>query len=168
MQGFTQELPKDYKCKDKFLLVSLPCPDLEDSSKVSEVWSELENKYKLQMSSKKLRVNYIITGENDSSANGHDVGDSSASNVIPPTAAGAVSGSQIDKSNGSSELQKELDASTAKINNLSQKLDSNERADGATSSTSSTPKSEEVGSAVSLPYAFILILLAFFVGYLIF
>lgn len=60
LQGFSQPLPEDYKCKDKFLLVSVPCPGLSDPLKVGESWSSLESKNKLQLVSKKLRVSYVI------------------------------------------------------------------------------------------------------------
>ncbi|EGW30483.1 uncharacterized protein SPAPADRAFT_157575 [Spathaspora passalidarum NRRL Y-27907] len=67
LQGFSQPLPADYKCKDKFLLVSLPAPDIHDASKVGEYWPSLEAKYKSQMVSKKLRVNYRIGEDADES-----------------------------------------------------------------------------------------------------
>lgn len=64
LQGFSQPLPADYKCKDKFLLVSLPAPELTDPATVGEKWSLLEAKYKSQLVSKKLRVNYRIGADN--------------------------------------------------------------------------------------------------------
>lgn len=60
LQGFSQPLPADYKCKDKFLLVSLPAPNVIDPAKVGDSWSQLEAQNKSQMVSKKLRVNYVI------------------------------------------------------------------------------------------------------------
>lgn len=60
LQGFSQPLPEDYKCKDKFLLVSVPCTGLSDPLKVGDSWSSLEAKNKLQLVSKKLRVSYAI------------------------------------------------------------------------------------------------------------
>lgn len=63
LQEFSQPLPKDYKCKDKFLIVSLPSPDLSDSTKVSDHWPTLESKFKKDMVQKKLRVNYVVTDE---------------------------------------------------------------------------------------------------------
>lgn len=74
LQGFSQPLPEDYKCKDKFLLVSLPCPDLDDASKLSDYWPNLEAQYKQQLVQKKLRVNYVI-GEDveDDAAGDHGV-----------------------------------------------------------------------------------------------
>ena len=63
LQEFSQPLPKDYKCKDKFLIVSLPSPDLSDSTKVSDHWPTLESKFKQDMVQKKLRVNYVVTDE---------------------------------------------------------------------------------------------------------
>ncbi|KGU05092.1 hypothetical protein MEM_04892 [Candida albicans L26] len=60
LQGFSQPLPNDYKCKDKFLLVSVPAPNSIDPSKVGESWSQLEAQFKPQVVSKKLRVNYVV------------------------------------------------------------------------------------------------------------
>lgn len=60
LQGFSQPLPADYKCKDKFLLVSLPAPNVIDPAKVGDSWSQLEAQNKSHMVSKKLRVNYVI------------------------------------------------------------------------------------------------------------
>lgn len=65
LQGFSQPLAKDYKCKDKFLIVSVPCPGLDDASKVSESWSQLESEHKDQLLQKKLKVNFIITSDDD-------------------------------------------------------------------------------------------------------
>ena len=47
-----QPLPNDYKCKDKFLLVSVPAPNSIDPSKVGESWSQLEAQFKPQVVSK--------------------------------------------------------------------------------------------------------------------
>ncbi|ODV81948.1 VAMP-associated protein [Suhomyces tanzawaensis NRRL Y-17324] len=106
LQGFSQPLPKDYKCKDKFLLVSLPCPELSDVSKVGEVWSELEAKYKPQVVSKKLRVNYVITDSDDSSAshttngNGLSEGDITHINQTVINDASTAQATPIKQSNG--------------------------------------------------------------------
>ncbi|KAK6458141.1 uncharacterized protein RJT20DRAFT_29103 [Scheffersomyces xylosifermentans] len=190
LQGFSQPLAKDYKCKDKFLLVSLPCPELYDSSKVGESWSELEAKYKTDVVQKKLRVNYIITDDdadysngagnapagNDASQLNHRSSDFSGVNdkfAAGPThsqtngdsnafssgishnanafggdsngssgfggisaggaagalaaagAAGAAGAGILASSNHAPELQRELESSSAQVNNLAQRLDSN-------------------------------------------
>ena len=120
LQGFSQPLPEDYKCKDKFLLVSLPCPELDDASKLSDYWPELEAKYKQQLVQKKLRVNYVI-GEDveDGAAGDHgmdsqrefqpeqhndsgfgagsagDAGDAGAAGVAGAAGAGALGGGAV-------------------------------------------------------------------------
>lgn len=66
LQGFAQPLPQDYKCKDKFLIVSLPAPDIRDASRVSDQWSQLEQKFGDQLVSRKLKVNYFITDDDKS------------------------------------------------------------------------------------------------------
>lgn len=60
LQAFSQPLGKDYKCKDKFLIVALPCLQGSDPSNVSDYWSTLEKENKSKLISKKLRVNYVI------------------------------------------------------------------------------------------------------------
>ncbi|WLF81780.1 phosphatidylinositol-binding protein scs2 [Lodderomyces elongisporus] len=60
LQGFSQPLPSDYKCKDKFLLVSVPASPQTDASKIGELWPQLEAQNKAQVISKKLRVSYVI------------------------------------------------------------------------------------------------------------
>lgn len=157
LQGFAQPLPADYKCKDKFLLVSLPCPDLSDSSKVSESWSQLEAQYKDQIVSKKLRVSYLI-GANAVSP----VSDAPAISKSSAPDVSGISGPSKD-TQATSDLQKELDESTSRINNLSEKLDSNEK----TSSSTSTATAEQSVSGFSIPFAIILIVLAFILGWIL-
>ncbi|CAH2353326.1 vesicle-associated membrane protein-associated protein Scs2p [[Candida] railenensis] len=154
LQGFAQPLPADYKCKDKFLLVSLPCPDLSDSSKVSESWSQLEAQYKDQIVSKKLRVSYLIGPVSD--PDGPAIIRSSNPDVS------GINGPSKD-THVASDLQKELDESTSRINNLSEKLDSNEK----TSSSTSTATAEQSVSGFSIPFAIILIVLAFILGWIL-
>lgn len=254
LQGFSQPLPKDYKCKDKFLLVSLPAPNVDDPSRVGELWASLEAKHKALLVSKKLRVNYVI-GEDSAEP---------AADTVPAAAAAAVSGSTAaavsqlspirQKSlNGSSQPysgnlankavssparaqesfiqeditlspraynqtanntfansnfsspapkkdtsvypgpeagiaaspllhdvsngddQRELDRSTAQINQLSEKLDSNERGGANRSRTAPVHQSEKTAvrieepvNGIPLSYALVLIIIAFLTGWLIF
>lgn len=160
LQGFTNPLPEDYKCKDKFLLVSLPCPDLSDSSKVSEYWSSLEAKYKDQIVSKKLRVTYNI-GESSPATN-EKVESTSEKAAL---ASGIVAASQIDKTQAPASLQKEIDESNSQINTLAEKLDSNEKSSISTSSTEAS--TETSVSGFSIPFAIILIILAFILGWIL-
>ncbi|KAK7678610.1 hypothetical protein QCA50_018333 [Cerrena zonata] len=172
----------------------------EDAQKVGEIWSSLEAKYKEQLVSKKLRVNYVITdSDEDHVANGAAgvgagaAGASAAAASTGLTAPSVPAGSSSistperpsdksindayttpsrDQSNGSGQaqsgddLQKELDASNAEINNLSQKLDSNEKVDSSKvtsgeKSSSQAATSEEPVSGISIPFAIILVILAF-------
>lgn len=167
LQGFNSPLPIDYKCKDKFLLVSLPCPELSDSSKVSDYWTTLEAQYKDQIVSKKLRVNYIIDGSSHESAS--SAPDAAVSSGIPSTgAAAAASGiaaaSQVDKAQHPADLQRELDELTSQINSLAQKLDSNEN---SPSEKVPEPSKDLAVAGISLPFAIILILLAFILGWVL-
>ncbi|CAK7909873.1 vesicle-associated membrane protein-associated protein Scs2p [[Candida] anglica] len=178
LQGFSQPLPEDYKCKDKFLLVTLPCPELVDATKVSDHWSSLEAQFKSKMVSKKLRVNYVI-GEASSSSSGAAAGaavpqgtplknSTNASDVSESAAAasGIVAAAQIEKSQPTSDLQKDLDESVSKINDLSEKLDTNASSTSSTT-TATTTSTDAPVSGFSLPFAVILILIAFILGWLL-
>lgn len=250
LQGFSQPLPQDYKCKDKFLLVSLPCPDIDDTSNLSDYWPSLESKFKQQLVQKKLRVNYVI-GEDvegdvvgDNGANTQrelqpqqqgdsDVGsgtdavgtgavgtgavgtgaayaashsdkfddnvpediagsvnrsmnDSFAPNASSNTngfvsgssyddstaAADIAAASRVDKSQPPADFQRDLEDSNARINNMSNKFDSNEKRaqDSASGYTSQaqTASTEEPASGFSLPLTVLLILIAFLIGVLVF
>lgn len=196
LQGFTQPLPKDYKCKDKFLIVSLPCPDLEDTSKVGENWAQLEAKYKDQLLQKKLKVNFIIEDERDETRI-DDISFANATQSAPitlssdadtakdlatadadVTSAGvadittsvadttSVAAGADNTTLESSDLQKELQSSTSKINALTEKLDSNEAQSEKIPVTAVAPT--ETVSGVSFPLAILLVVLALLLGWYIF
>lgn len=58
--GLNEEPSDDFKCKDKFLVITLPAPyDLGDSS-VADTWPQLEAEFKQQAISKKIKVKYLI------------------------------------------------------------------------------------------------------------
>lgn len=198
LQGFTQPLPKDYKCKDKFLIVSLPCPDLADPAKVSEQWSALESKYADQLLQKKLRVNFVIDDDetNESQANETTFANATSSAGFGGAGAAAASGFSLNANdtanrtidgNGAAAAdttkeafpsvgggaaaaddaqQKELEASNQKINNLSDKLDSNEKSAAGTGTLTGTA-TEDTVSGVSLPFAAVLVLIAVLLGWYI-
>lgn len=67
LQAFAQKLPTDYKCKDKFLVVLVPCPTSLDAANVPEQWAELESSQKLALTSQKLRVTYHIVDSDNTS-----------------------------------------------------------------------------------------------------
>lgn len=198
LQGFTQPLPKDYKCKDKFLIVSLPCPDLTDPSKVSEQWSALESKFRDQLLQKKLRVNFVIDEDESNETQANDTTFANATSSAGFGAAGAAAGvgagagananDTVDRTLDSSAVnsgadttkeafpsvgsagadeaqQKELEASNEKINNLSEKLDSNEKAAAASTNSQTGSATEDTVSGVSLPFAAILVIVAILLGW---
>lgn len=56
--GLAEEPSADTKCRDKFLVITLPAPhDLGDKS-VAEAWSDLEAEFGSQAISKKIKVRY--------------------------------------------------------------------------------------------------------------
>lgn len=214
LQGFTQPLAKDYKCKDKFLIVSLPCPGLDDPSKVSESWPALESKFKQQLLQKKLKVNFVVTSDDDdkdesqindttyaNATQSTPLGSAAAAAVGSVTAAGAAAGaalglnstSETEKSeintsqaaaasNGSAhpevaatkrdatveDIDQELQQSNARISDLSEKLDSNEKAASTPASSQAVSSTDSAVSGVSVPFAVILVLIALLLGWYIF
>ncbi|AET40980.1 phospholipid metabolism-regulating protein SCS22 Ecym_7130 [Eremothecium cymbalariae DBVPG len=58
--GLSEEPAPDFKCKDKFLLITLPAPYELGDSTVAEVWPQLEAEFKQQAVSKKIKVKYLI------------------------------------------------------------------------------------------------------------
>ncbi|ODV93180.1 hypothetical protein PACTADRAFT_20397, partial [Pachysolen tannophilus NRRL Y-2460] len=59
-QGLKEKPSANFKCKDKFLVVTLPCPYDVAESGVAELWPKLEAQFKSQATNKKIRVNYLV------------------------------------------------------------------------------------------------------------
>ncbi|QLL31575.1 hypothetical protein HG536_0B04390 [Torulaspora globosa] len=58
--GLAKEPAEDFKCRDKFLVITLPAPyDLGEKS-VAEAWPELEAEFKQKAVSKKIKVKYLL------------------------------------------------------------------------------------------------------------
>lgn len=71
--GLGKEPASDFKCRDKFLVITLPAPyDLGDRQ-VADVWHELETEFKHQAVSKKIKVRYSSGGASAGAA-GADAG----------------------------------------------------------------------------------------------
>lgn len=202
LQGFTQPLPKDYKCKDKFLIVSMPCPELDDPAKVGENWSTLETKYKQQLLQKKLRVNFIIDDDEKDESQLEDTTFANATSgaygaagaaAVGATAVAAAVGGEVEheadttvnetinrtnvtlnndteaasiaaasivSKQATQDHQKELEAEYAKVDDISEKLDSN--------ASEKQVAVEEAVNGVSLPFAVVLVLIALLLGWYIF
>lgn len=177
LQGFSQPLKKSYVCKDKFLIVSVPCEDIEDAAKVSDIWSDLESKNKEQVVSKKLRVNYVITDEDEEDEDDEEGFTTTAGNEKSQLIDNSIVNNTIVKDDSINnahdetvtDLQKELDESSAPVNNLSEKLDSNEINDTKepVNSTSDTTKFDEPASGFSLQLAAIFVIIAFILGWIL-
>lgn len=61
--GLPEAPQPDYKCRDKFLVITLPSPYDLGSKSVSEAWADLEAEFKQQAISKKIKVKYLINSE---------------------------------------------------------------------------------------------------------
>lgn len=63
--GLPEEPQPDFKCRDKFLVITLPAPiDLGEKT-VAEAWSELEAQYGKDAVSKKIKVKYVIKSQEE-------------------------------------------------------------------------------------------------------
>lgn len=174
LQAFSQPLSKFYKCKDKFLIVALPCSTDADASKVSEFWNDLEKSNKSKLISNKLKVNYII--EDDGDAIKEEKIDDEPTEVVgsnkPEIIASGVATSDDSgiksvkppvpvEEKEVSEKKDYDEESYNEINKLSEKFDKTESEE-----TKVIKKDEPFG--VSLILTVILMLLAFIIGWLIF
>lgn len=61
--GLPESPQPDYKCRDKFLVITLPSPYDLGAKSVSEAWADLEAEFKQQAISKKIKVRYLIDSE---------------------------------------------------------------------------------------------------------
>lgn len=61
--GLTKEPVADFKCRDKFLVITLPAPYDLGNKPVADAWSELETEFKQQAVSKKIKVKYLLSSE---------------------------------------------------------------------------------------------------------
>lgn len=177
LQAFSQPLSKFYKCKDKFLIVALPCSKDTEGSKVSQIWSDLEKANESSLFSKKLKVNYVIDSESDDiqeeedinnvpvidtgiKATGTDVGIDSTE-AISNNRVNAPVKETANTTNATIDSKEDLE-SYNQINELSEKLDKTESEDII------KPAKTDDSFGISLPLTVILMVLAFFIGWLIF
>lgn len=61
--GLTEEPTEDFKCRDKFLVITLPAPYDLGGKSVAEAWPELETEFKQKAISKKIKVKFLIESE---------------------------------------------------------------------------------------------------------
>ncbi|ODQ72111.1 hypothetical protein LIPSTDRAFT_41470, partial [Lipomyces starkeyi NRRL Y-11557] len=60
LQGLKQDPAPDFKCKDKFLVQSVPIAPEQETLSVSDLWSSVEKVAKEKISDYKVRVHYQI------------------------------------------------------------------------------------------------------------
>ncbi|GEQ71479.1 hypothetical protein JCM33374_g5163 [Metschnikowia sp. JCM 33374] len=195
LQGFTSPLSPDYKCKDKFLIVSCPCPTLNDPSKVAENWATLYQQYGQNGEQKKLRVNYVFDDEDakddthinetsfanatqntmirDTSVikNDEDVTVSHDRSIDPSIASGSIrnQASQSDTT-FTKEEEPKIKESQEELDDSATKINNlSEKLDSTEKSSEETiVRPQETVSGVSLPFAAILVLIALLLGWYIF
>lgn len=61
--GLPEEPSVDAKCRDKFLVITLPAPHDLGEKTVAEAWAELEAEFGSQAVSKKIKVKYVAREE---------------------------------------------------------------------------------------------------------
>lgn len=61
--GLAEEPSADFKCRDKFLVITLPSPYELGEKTVAEAWPALEAEFKQQAVSKKMKVKYTVSTE---------------------------------------------------------------------------------------------------------
>ncbi|SCV01499.1 LANO_0F12068g1_1 [Lachancea nothofagi CBS 11611] len=61
--GLAEEPAADFKCRDKFLVITLPAPYDLGTSSVTEAWPQLEAEFKQHAVSKKIKVKYLLGEE---------------------------------------------------------------------------------------------------------
>ncbi|CAO3672996.1 unnamed protein product [Rhizopus microsporus] len=59
LQAFREEPPADFKCKDKFLFVSVLVEGALESMSLGDLWNHVESKEKTSVAQQKLRVEYV-------------------------------------------------------------------------------------------------------------
>lgn len=84
--GLTKEPAPDFKCRDKFLVITLPAPYDLGNRQVADVWHELESEFKHQAVSKKIKVRYLTGGNAEDTVRGGHEGSSAGIDVVPATA----------------------------------------------------------------------------------
>lgn len=168
LQGYTQPLPKDFKCKDKFLIVYCPCPDLEDVSKVAENWAALHKAHGDKGSQKKLRVNFIVE---DDAANTTQLDDTTFANATQHLPERQPEADDV------SEVQPQQD--TTFVGDVSTKAPADEpSSNGSTlaekpvvvekAPPANVVAAQETVAGVSIPFAVFLVLVALLLGWYIF
>ncbi|CUS21513.1 LAQU0S03e04302g1_1 [Lachancea quebecensis] len=88
--GLAEEPAPDFKCKDKFLVITLPAPYDLGASSVTEAWPQLESEFKQHAVSKKIKVKYLLGDE----APAQTSESSAAAKKEEPVGAKAVAGTR--------------------------------------------------------------------------
>lgn len=146
-QGLKEEPTPGFKCKDKFLVVSVPCPYDTDETPVSDMWPNLENEFKDRISSERIRVQFLIEEPE-----------------VEPEAPVVAEKTEEPKP----DLEREVSESNAKVEEMDKELDATqqEKEEPPVQSTASTvsPQQQPQGG-FSMSLAVKLILVAILIGW---
>ncbi|KAI8331022.1 PapD-like protein [Chlamydoabsidia padenii] len=105
LQPFKEEPPLDQKCKDKFLVQTVPMVNELESFELADLWPHVESNAKELVQQIKLRCNYVDENEEKASHPNHNTRDMSMeSDRISTTE------STLAPSDDGNKLQAELDA----------------------------------------------------------
>lgn len=134
-----EEPEADFKCNDKFLIVSLPSPYDLGENKVAEVWPKLEAEFKSQSVSQKIKVKYLFNKAEE----------------------------PIEEIKEKEEEPIVEDSERNKIDELNEKLDSNV-AKSSSKPASVNQKQVTTSSSTPITTVLLIALIAFIIGWLFF
>lgn len=144
-KGWEEEPGPGFVCRDKFLVVWLPCPyTIDESVTVAQLWPKLELEFKAASKSKKVRVEFVL-GQPEGT-----VGGEAPSEAVPGVP-------------GSTDLQAELEELRGKVSAMTEKMESNK----AQAAVRTAPAPEQ-SLAFLVTLALVLLLLAFILAYIFF
>ncbi|ANZ75066.1 BA75_02032T0 [Komagataella pastoris] len=156
LQGLPEEPSPDFKCKDKFLFVSVPHPDYNENDVIADIFPELESRYKSEVERQKVKVKFAI-GESST----QDDIESKDEQPDNATEASKPASTDINPSFG-----KEISEKNAKVAALEESLDGKHKTSIETSASRQEPVSTTQTSR--LPLIILIILLAIVAKYFFF
>ncbi|KAF2100818.1 VAMP-associated protein [Rhizodiscina lignyota] len=150
LQAMREDPPLDAKCKDKFLVQSVPIPADKDSGSISTIWQGIEQTNKSSISERKIRVNFLpADGEATSTpkkqVNGVNHAESTPSQASPSMAAFTPTGT--DRSETTDRTRKVADTVSGAAAGAAATVQSTARSAAAAVPTSTNELKEQLAAA---------------------
>ncbi|CEP10348.1 hypothetical protein [Parasitella parasitica] len=124
LQSQQEEPDMNFKCKDKFLILSALVSDKTEDKNITDFWSYVEDNDKKSIHERKLRCVYVPNGTNTHSAKSNHVEAAPATPVAPASpAARSIPSSTQESTNQSQEekmkkMEEELEMYKRQVKNL--------------------------------------------------